>query len=130
MTIYIDQYRGEIIQKIGWQAYGLGARAMSAGIPLHLGKLGWWNQALSVLCCAAFLLIAFSGVRMWWLRRPSLAFRLGAPLRSGTRVPAVVLLATVVLAVAFALTGLVIVAVPFLDSFLIQRSPRLRKAFG
>ncbi|TWG95900.1 PepSY-associated transmembrane protein [Mesorhizobium sp. J18] len=51
---------------------------MAAGIALHQGNLGWWNIALNLLFCSAIILMAISGVVMWWKRRPK--GKLAAPL--------------------------------------------------
>jgi uncharacterized iron-regulated membrane protein len=131
LTVHVDQYTGAVRQKIGWQDYGVGARAMAVSVPLHQGNFGGWNTALSAFFCLALVLLAFSGARMWWLRRPAMAFHLGAPRRAAnTRVPAVVVATMTGIGIAFPLTGIVMVAVLILDFLLIQRTPWLRKAFG
>jgi uncharacterized iron-regulated membrane protein len=131
LTVHIDQHSGATLEIIGWGDYGPGARAMATSVPLHMGSFGWWNQTLSALFCLSFMLLAFSGVRMWWLRRPAVVFHLGAPQRVvGVRVPLVVMLAMLIIAVAFPLTGIVIIAVMMIDFFLVQRVPGFRKVFG
>ncbi|MBA35053.1 MAG: hypothetical protein CMI14_06420 [Oleispira sp.] len=73
-TLHIDQYSAEILADIGWENYNLGAKAMALGIPLHKGTLGVWNLVLAILVCLLFVLLAVSGVILWWRRKPSGSF--------------------------------------------------------
>jgi uncharacterized iron-regulated membrane protein len=70
-TLHIDQYSAEVLADIGWQNYNLGAKAMALGIPLHKGTLGAWNLVLAIVVCLLFILLAVSGVILWWRRKPS-----------------------------------------------------------
>jgi len=122
LTVHVDRYSGEVLARIGWSDYGLGARAMSTGIPLHQGTLGWWNQVLSTLACLAIAFLAGSGIVMWWVRRPAGAFRLAAPEPpTGFKVPLPASVTMLLLCVAFPLAGLAIVSVVLLDLAVISR---------
>ena len=123
-TVHIDQYSGAIITEIGFADYGLGGKAMAAGIALHQGNLGWWNIALNLLFCAAIIFIAVSGVIMWWQRRPRGKF--AAPLYPRAyRAPWGVLLIALVVCVAFPLTGIAVALFAVIDLLL---PPRLKQA--
>ncbi len=127
-TLHIDQYSGKVLADIGWNEYGLGAKAMSAGIALHMGTLGWWNLALNTLFCLVTLLMCVSAVAMWWKRRPAGVFRLVAP-PMPANMPlwkgAVAVL--VVLGIAFPLAGAALLAVVLLDFLLISRIAPLKR---
>ncbi|WP_434361919.1 PepSY domain-containing protein [Parasalinivibrio latis] len=81
ITVHIDRYTGEILANIGWEDYNLMAKAMAAGVALHEGGLGTWNLWVNTVFCLFVLLIAVSGVIMWWQRRPQNAKGLEAPPR-------------------------------------------------
>lgn len=119
-TVHIDQYSGKIIAEVNFADYGLGGKAMAAGIALHQGNLGWWNIALNLLFCAAIVLIALSGVLMWWKRRPS--GTLAAPRYPRRyRAPWPVIVIAIVVCVAFPLTGAAIVVFALIDFLLPRR---------
>jgi uncharacterized iron-regulated membrane protein len=46
-TLHIDQYSGTVLANIGWNEYAPGAKAMAAGIALHMGAMGWWLSSAS-----------------------------------------------------------------------------------
>jgi uncharacterized iron-regulated membrane protein len=125
LTLHLDRRTGAILARVAWSDYGLGARAMAAGIPLHMGYLGWWNKLASAAVCVLVLLLAISGPVMWWLRRPARSLRLAAP-PAPARVPGLawVLLAT--LSLAFPLVALVLLLVGLADRIVIRRVPALR----
>jgi len=119
-TVHVDQYSGEPIVDVGFADYGLGGKAMAAGIALHQGNLGWWNIALNLLFCAAILLMAVSGIVMWWKRRPK--GRLAAPLYPRDyRTPVPVLIIALVVCIAFPLTGAAIIVFALIDLLLPKR---------
>lgn len=120
LTVHVDQYTGKVLATVGFADYALPGKAMAVGIALHEGQLGWWNIALNALFCIAIVLMAVSGVVMWWIRRPAGAlaapryprdFRIGVP---------VVLLA-LGLAIAFPLGGLAIALFALVDLALPKR---------
>ncbi|QDQ28806.1 PepSY domain-containing protein [Chitinimonas arctica] len=77
-TLHIDQYSGQVLAKVTFQDYALLPKAVEMGVALHEGKLfGLANQLLMTLACLLVLLVAVSGIWMWWRRKPS--GRLGAP---------------------------------------------------
>lgn len=129
LIVHLDRRTGEVIGRVGWADYGLGARAMAAGIPLHMGLLGWWNYLGALAVCLSVLGLSVAGLAMWWLRRPSREWRLAAPPRpADVRVPVGIWIVAVTLAVAFPMAGITIAAIAALDWLVVRRVPRL-KAF-
>lgn len=119
-TVHVDQYSGKVIAEVGFADYGLGGKAMAAGIALHQGNLGWWNIALNLLFCAAILFMAISGIVMWWLRRPK--GRFAAPLYPRQyRAPWPVLVIASVVCLAFPLTGAAVAVFAVIDVLLPRR---------
>ncbi|QQR38499.1 PepSY-associated TM helix domain-containing protein [Devosia rhizoryzae] len=119
-TVHIDQYSGEVISEVAFADYGLGGKAMAAGIALHQGNLGWWNIALNLLFCSAIILMAVSGVVMWWKRRPK--GKVAAPLYPKQyRAPLGVIIIALSVCVAFPLTGAAIVVFALIDLLLPRR---------
>jgi uncharacterized iron-regulated membrane protein len=124
-TVHIDQYSGEVISEVAFADYGLGGKAMAAGIALHQGNLGWWNIALNLLFCSALILMAASGMVMWWKRRPK--GKLAAPLYPKQyRAPWGVIAIALAVCLAFPLTGVAIVLFAVVDFLL----PRRLKEIG
>lgn len=131
-TVHVDRYSGRVLAEAAFADYPLLAKAMAVGIALHQGDLGLWNAWLNVLFCLAIVFLCVSGVVVWWKRRPSGSrWRLVAPplprdlpLWKGG---AVVMCAV---ALAFPLTGLVLVAVLLLDGLVSFSLERLRGAGG
>jgi uncharacterized iron-regulated membrane protein len=131
LTVHVDQHTGAVVGRGGWNDYGLMARAMAAGIPLHMGSLGWWNLVAAGLVCLAVITLSVSGLVMWWLRRPARGWRLAAPPRPElARVPLVTWATAAMLGVVFPLAGMTLVTVAVLDWMLIRRVPALRHLLG
>lgn len=127
--VHVDRYTGRILAQASFADYAPMAKAMAVGIALHQGDVGLWSALANVVFCVAIILLCVSGVVMWWIRRPKGSGRLVAP-SSQNYSPlwkggAVVMLLT---AIAFPLTGAVLIAVLLLDWLLISRIPVLKKA--
>lgn len=78
-TVHFDQYTGEVLADVGYQDYGLAAKAMAVGISLHMGQWGVFNYIINTLFCLAIMMLCISGIVMWWVRRPSGKLTLSAP---------------------------------------------------
>ncbi|GAM74744.1 iron-regulated membrane protein [Vibrio ishigakensis] len=129
-TSHFDQYSGRLLVDVTWEDYSLFAKFMAAGTSLHQGDLSIWNKTLNVFFCLAFIVISITGFVMWWIRRPSGSFKLGVPPRfQSTGVWKTGLVTLIVIAVAFPLAGLSIIAALLLDWLLFSRVERLRLAF-
>jgi uncharacterized iron-regulated membrane protein len=113
-VLYIDGADGVVRADIGYEQFGVGARAFEWGIAVHQGtQYGWVNRYLMLGGCIAVWLLAISGVMMWWKRRPPKLSRgrIGAPeAPPGPRVRAAVLGIVLPLAILYPLTGLSLVA--------------------
>ncbi len=128
LTVHVDQYTGAVVGRASWDDYGLAARAMAAGIPLHMGSLGPWNLLGAILVCLSVIALSVSGVVMWWARRPTRGWRLAAPPRPDPhRVPMVTWATAAILGVLFPLAGVTLVGLALLDWILIRRVPALRR---
>lgn len=119
-TVHIDRYTGKILADVRFVEYGLAGKAMAIGIALHQATLGWWNTALNVLFCLSVIIMALSGIAMWWKRRPS--GRFAAPLYPRNhRTPAAIIVITLAVSLALPLTGLAIAAFAIIDLLLPRR---------
>ncbi|MFN3670197.1 MAG: PepSY-associated TM helix domain-containing protein [Brevundimonas sp.] len=112
-VLYIDGADGAVRADIGYDQFGVGARAFEWGVAVHQGtQYGWINRYLMLGGCIAVWLLAISGVMMWWKRRPPRLSkgRIGAPeAPPGPRVRAAVLSIVLPLAILYPLTGLSLV---------------------
>ena len=128
LTVHVDQRTGEVVGRAGWDDYGLTAKAMAAGVPLHMGSLGWWNLIGAGVVCLSVLTLSVSGLVMWWLRRPARGWRLAAPPRPDlVRVPLLTWVTGLTLSVLFPLAGVTLVAIAILDWTLVRRLSALRR---
>ena len=124
-TVHVDRYSGRVIAEAAFADYPLMAKSMAVGIALHQGDLGWWNAALNLLFCAGVALLCLSGMVMWWKRRPAgSGWRMVAP-PAPRNLPlwkggAVVMCAV---ALAFPLSGAVLLVVLLLDWLVVSRLP-------
>lgn len=128
-TVHVDRYTGRVLAEAAFADYPLLAKGMAVGIALHQGDLGLWNAILNVLFCVAIVFLCVSGIVMWWKRRPARSWRLVAPpvprelplWKGGALVMCVV-------ALAFPLTGAVLLVVLLLDWLVVSRLPSLQAA--
>jgi uncharacterized iron-regulated membrane protein len=131
LLVHVDAYSGEVIGRAGWDDYGLVARGMAAGVPMHMGALGGLNLAGAAGVSLATLLLSLSGLVTWWLRRPARALRLAAPPRPALdRIPVATWITAAVLGVLFPLAGATLVGVAMLDWVLVRRVPALHRALS
>ena len=69
--LHLDQYSGKVLAEVRFKDFGYLAQFFSWGIVAHEGRLfGLANQILGTLAAAGVVLLAGSGLVMWWLRRP------------------------------------------------------------
>jgi uncharacterized iron-regulated membrane protein len=107
--------------------YSAYARLMAWGVAFHEGDLGLWNIALNTGFCLSVILMAVSGLVLWWKRRPAGA-RLGAPPRP-VDIPYArgALLVTLGLSLAFPMLGLTVLAMMVLDLVVLTALPPLKR---
>jgi uncharacterized iron-regulated membrane protein len=126
--VHIDRYTGRVLAEASFADYSPMAKLMAVGIALHQGDMGLWSAWANVVFCLSVVFLCVSGIVMWWKRRPVNAGRLVAPRAPADaalwKTGAVVMLAV---ALAFPLSGAVLVAVLLLDGLLLSRLPMLRQ---
>ncbi len=129
-TIHVDRFSGEILANVGWQDYAAVPKAVTLGISLHEGLVfGIWNQILMLFAALTVLVLAVSGIIMWWRRRPER--RLGAPpLPENFPLWKTAVAIIVVLGILFPLVGLSLIIVLLVDRFILSRSPKLKEILG
>ncbi|MGG4470684.1 PepSY domain-containing protein [Paenibacillus alvei] len=125
-TIHIDQYSGAVLADYRYDNYGLLGKIIAVGITLHKGtELGFINQLISLLICLGTLFVAFSGVYMWWKRKPNKG--LGAPKAPSIKNMKILLIILIVLGILFPLVGLSLIVVGLIDWLLIQRIASVKR---
>ncbi|WPP00471.1 PepSY domain-containing protein [Pseudomonas sp. HR96] len=119
-TLHVDQYTGQVLADVRWKDYGNVARATEMGVMLHEGKLlGPINQWAIALVCVMILLSAVSGLLIWWQRRPTGSLGV-PPLRHDLPKWKVAMGVMAVLALAFPLVGLSLLAVWVVDRVVVM----------
>jgi uncharacterized iron-regulated membrane protein len=126
--VHIDRHTGRVLAEASFADYSPMAKFMAVGIALHQGDMGLVSAWANVLFCLAVVFLCVSGIVMWWKRRPVNAGRLVAPRAPADaalwKTGAVVMLAV---ALAFPLSGAVLVGVLLLDALLLSRIPALKR---
>lgn len=129
-TLHVDQYSGQILADVRWRDYSLVPKATEMGIALHEGVyFGLANQLLMLFAALSIIVLAVSGVVMWWRRRP--AKTLGAPAMPANfplwkGAVAIIF----VMGLIFPFVGLSLVIVLSLDYLVLSRLPRLKTILG
>ncbi|MBD2090021.1 PepSY domain-containing protein [Microcoleus sp. FACHB-1515] len=125
-TIHLDQYSGEVLADVGWADYNLVSKSVEMGVAIHMGKYGLANQLIMLTTCIAIVLLSFTGIVLWWMRRPK--GRLGAPSlpphQAAWKVPLAIV---AVMGLLFPLVGFSLVIVLMLDFLVIARLPKLKR---
>lgn len=126
-TIHVDRFSGAVLAQVGWADYGTIPRILSFAISIHQGKyFGVANQLLMLVAALAVLFLAFSGVVMWWSRRP--ANKLGTPpAPADPRVWKTVVAYVLVLGILLPFVGASLLIVLFLDFLIFRRIPGLKR---
>ncbi|SFB06813.1 MULTISPECIES: PepSY domain-containing protein [unclassified Bacillus (in: firmicutes)] len=129
-TLHINQYTGGVLADLRFADYGPMAKVIEIGIALHEGRyFGLLNQLFGLLTCLGLVLIVWSGVVMWWKRRP--AGKLGAPTKlKSDKMSRKVLALTILLGILLPLAGISIIFVLLIDYFLIRRIPAAKEYFS
>jgi uncharacterized iron-regulated membrane protein len=128
-TLHIDQYSGKVLGNFGWKDYGFLGKLITLGIAFHQGEFGLLSQLFMLALMGGIVLIAFSGLLMWWKRRPN--GKLGAPsIPENFKMLRGVVLIVLVLSLFFPLVGLSLIVVWILDWLVIKRIPLLKQIVG
>lgn len=126
-TIHIDQYSGAILADVSWQDYAAVPKAVTMGIAVHEGLyFGLPNQLLMLFAALVVIVLALSGVVMWWKRRPGK--RLGAPPlpENFPRWKTAVFIIGV-LGILFPFVGISLVLCLLFDYSILRRIPKLKE---
>jgi len=108
-----------VLADVRFKDFGYLAQFMLWAIIAHEGQLfGLTNQILGTLAAGGVFLLAFSGLAMWWQRRP--ADRLAAP-ESRAPLPRVVFVGTLVLAFLLPLLAASLVLGWLVDRLILRR---------
>lgn len=69
--LHLDRYSGQVLAHLRFDDFGYLAQFFSWGIVAHEGRLfGLPNQIVGTAAAAGIVLLACSGVALWWKRRP------------------------------------------------------------
>ena len=120
-TVKVDGATGRVIDRKDFGDRHWIDRVIGYGVAVHEGALfGLANQIVGTLTALFLVMLAVSGVVMWWQRRPQGS--LGAPRDLG-RPKAGMLLVTsvIVLAVYMPMFALTLILVIFLDAIVLRR---------
>ncbi|MFN4202211.1 MAG: PepSY-associated TM helix domain-containing protein [Tabrizicola sp.] len=130
-TVHFDRYTGKLLADVGYDDYSLMAKAMAWGIALHKGLAGTWNFVVNLVLLAIIVMSSITGIVMWWKRRPSGAARLAAPpMPSDVPLWKGAVLVALVIAMAFPMAGLALIAVIALDVIVLANVPVLKRALS
>jgi uncharacterized iron-regulated membrane protein len=112
---HMDAGTGEIISDVAFRDYSPLGKAVEWGVNTHMGRqFGLVNQLLGLGACIAIIGSVFTGLWMWWRRRPQGALGVPAGSRQASLPPA--LSATLIgLVIALPLAGLSLLAMLLLD---------------
>jgi uncharacterized iron-regulated membrane protein len=70
--LHLDQYSGKVLAAVRFKDFGAIGKFYMFGIIAHEGQLfGLANQLLGLVACLGVILLACTGVAMWWSRRPA-----------------------------------------------------------
>ena len=124
--LHLDQYSGQVLADVRFKDFGYLAQFFLWGIVAHEGQLfGLANQILGTIAAAGVVLLAVSGLVLWWQRRP--VGRLGAPVATSS-LPRPVFWGTLVLAVALPLLAASLAVLLLADTLVFRfvrgRSPQ------
>jgi uncharacterized iron-regulated membrane protein len=119
-TAYLDPGDGRLLGSIDWNDYSPAARAVEWGVMTHTGRqFGRANQFANLAVCLVLIGTTIAGVVLWWKRRPR--GQLGAPERTGERLPGGIVVMLVTLGLLFPLLGATLIPVALIDRYAAAR---------
>lgn len=126
-TVFIDQYSGQVLDSYGWDDLSTLHKIRFSIYPIHVGSIyGLATKILALLTCLALVLLAITGVWMWWRRRPQGTWGL-APSTANIAIPRWLLGTIIVLAIVLPAFGISLVAV-LLGDFAVTKFLSRREA--
>jgi len=129
-TVTVDQYSGAVLDTVGWDDLPIHQKIRVSIYPIHVGSIyGTTTKILALLTCIVFVLLAITGVWMWWRRRPKGTWGL-APSNAGISVPYWLLGTIVGLGILMPAMGMSLAIVLIGDFALMQILARRYKSVG
>lgn len=128
-TLYLNQFTGQTITNATAAQDGALSRLTSFGIAMHMGnQYGLLTRITATMACLGVLISVFTGLLMWWKRRP--AGNSGLPGRTSTTTAAntpkraviVVAIVAVVLGAIFPVFGVSMLVVLAIEAVLARRN--------
>lgn len=124
ITYHFDR-DGALLASAGFADYGVVAQAIELGVQLHMGNyFGRANQVVMLSACIGVVVLAVSGVIMWWRRRPR--GRIGAPRTAQPTPPRALVAICIAAAILLPLLAVSMAVVLAFDRWLRPRLPALR----
>jgi len=130
VTLTLDPDTAEVIRTETFASRHPIDKAIGYGLAAHEGQLfGWVNQLLGVLAALGLVTLSFSGLVIWWRRRPD--GQLGAPpaLPKG-RIAMGVGILIVVFGVLLPVLGLSMIAIALIEHLALRHIPGVRHWLG
>ena len=128
-VLHIDRVTGNILGDITFQDYSFLGKVMAASIPLHQGDLGVLNLVANGLFCGLIILLAWSGVYMWWQRRSGKSLRLIPPPMPGNQqIWRAAFVGMLVMSLMFPLVALTLISLVILDYLFLSRIEVIKAA--
>jgi len=124
-TVFVDAYSGRVVHTTGWDDAPLLHQVRLSVYPIHTGEIfGLTTKILALLTCLALVLLAVTGVWMWWRKRPHDTWGL-PPSNRELHVPLWLSATILILGVVLPAVGISIVVIVVGD-LIIQRIARRR----
>lgn len=127
--VHIDRETGNVLADISFQDYSFLGKIMAVSIPVHQGDLGVLNLIINGLFCGLFIVLAWSGVRMWWQRRRvGHVFLQPPPMPAAKHIWRATLVAMLVVSFLFPLVAVTLLGLFVLDYCIVSRIRVLKTA--
>ena len=129
--IELDMRTATITSRVDFGERPLVDRVVGIGIAAHEGQLsGRLNQVMGLFTAASLWIVAISSVVLWWKRKPANALGAPSPQVGSPRIPALVKVLTVALALAFPMMGATLLAILAIERGVFVRVPAAARFFG
>ena len=116
----VDQYTGEVIQRVNFADNPIVAKVVSLGISLHQGELfGTANLVLNTIAAVLGVVLSVTGFTAWWKRRPAGA--LGVPAAPKAALGTGMIVVVIGLSIILPLVGASLVVALLLDWLIFSR---------
>ena len=127
-TMYMDQYTGKKLGQVNYQDYGILAKWLTWGIPLHEGHLfGIANKIINLLVCIAFLGGIIFGFISWFKRLGRMKTPQPLPRRIKRPMSIGLIITLVILGILMPLFGFSLIIVFIIEALLYWKDRRKAK---